>query len=99
VHVRISTYAADTPGAHVDLEPFDEALDTIASLDGFEGGYLLVDEESGAIRTVTVWRDHGALVASRVRATSLRIAAARACGTRVSSTVELRLASRRDPSV
>ena len=95
MHARVSTYGVGGRPGHVELGPFEEALDAIAALDGFEHGYVLVDDEVGTVRTVTVWRDHDALVASRVRATTLRTAAARACSAEVASTVELRIASRR----
>jgi hypothetical protein len=95
VFARVSTYDFGGQPALVDLGPFERALDAIGDLQGFAGGYVLIDDESGTVRTVTVWNGHESLAASRVRATRLRTDAARELGGQVTSTVELRIAARR----
>lgn len=91
MYARISTYAFPPHDVRQGAEPFREAIAGVKEIDGLEDAYLLVDEDTGAAITLTVWRDHQALEASRVRATRLRTEAARETGATIVSTTEYRV--------
>jgi len=59
------------------VEAFREAASQLASLDGLEGGYVLTDEEEGAVMSITLWESRAAMDASEVRAARLRQEAAK----------------------
>ena len=59
------------------VEAFREAASQLASLDGLQGGYVLTDEEEGAVMSITLWESRAAMDASEVRAARLRQEAAK----------------------
>jgi heme-degrading monooxygenase HmoA len=62
--------AADRCDEAVDA--FLEAAKEIAGMDGFEGGYVFVDSETGETMTLTFWENHNAAEASATRAATAR---------------------------
>jgi pyruvate carboxylase len=94
VYARVSTYAFTATDVHVSAEPFRAAIAAIQDIEGLEDAYLLVDEDTGAALTLTMWRDHQSLEASRVRASRLRTDAAREVGATIVATTEYRVLAR-----
>jgi heme-degrading monooxygenase HmoA len=58
------------------VEAFRAATSEIEQLDGFAGGYLLVDHEDGRTMTVTLWQNQAVLESSERAASALRRQAA-----------------------
>jgi heme-degrading monooxygenase HmoA len=77
VHARVARYAVESDRIDEAIERLREAGAEIAQLEGFRGGYVLVDYNEGALLTMVLWEDQIALDRSEVRATSLRQAALR----------------------
>jgi heme-degrading monooxygenase HmoA len=72
VYARTARYRIDPDRCDDAVESFSEAGARIGELDGFKGGYLLVDSENGDVMTLTFWESRAALDSSDVRASSLR---------------------------
>jgi heme-degrading monooxygenase HmoA len=72
MHARTARYSIDPDRCDAAVQSFSEAGAQIGAMDGFRGGYLLVDSENGEVVTLTCWESHAALDASDVRASSLR---------------------------
>jgi heme-degrading monooxygenase HmoA len=60
------------------VDAFDEAATEIEQLDGFAGGYVLIDYEDCRTMTVTLWENQAALDASESAARAARNNAAEA---------------------
>ena len=58
------------------VEAFNSAGKEIEQLEGFAGGYVLVDHEDGRTMTLTLWESDAALEASESTARSARNRAA-----------------------
>jgi len=54
------------------IDAFGEAAKDIEQLDGFAGGYILVDHEDGRTMTITLWENDAALEESEKAARSAR---------------------------
>jgi heme-degrading monooxygenase HmoA len=89
---RVSRY--EIPSERIDdaIHGFRDALDEITTLAGFRDGYLLVNSADGCALTVTIWDDAATLEASRVTASRLRTAAARAADGAVTSAQDFEVA-------
>ena len=77
---RISRYEVGRNSISDAAEAFGEAAQGIETLEGFAGGYVLVDYEDGRTMTVTLWDNHAALEQSESVARGLRNSAAEAVG-------------------
>jgi heme-degrading monooxygenase HmoA len=69
---RVARYEVAPERCDETVKAFEETGPEIAGLAGFEGGYVLVDSETGSVVTFTFWEGSQALDASATRATSLR---------------------------
>jgi hypothetical protein len=69
---RVARYEVDPERCDDAVDAFLAAGREIADFPGLAHGYLLVDSESGAVLTVTLWADQGSLDASATRAAGLR---------------------------
>jgi heme-degrading monooxygenase HmoA len=69
---RISRYEIAPERCDEAVEAFTTAGRDIAAMDGFHSGYVLVEPETGALMTFTLWQDQQALDASATRAASAR---------------------------
>jgi heme-degrading monooxygenase HmoA len=78
MYARVARYEVPPERLEAAAESFREAGAGLAQLDGFEGGYLLVDDEDGSLLTMTLWRSRTALESSETRASLLRGRAAQA---------------------
>lgn len=58
------------------IDAFGEAGQEIEKLDGFAGGYVLVDYEDGRTMTLTLWENQAALDGSEAFAREVRNRAA-----------------------
>jgi heme-degrading monooxygenase HmoA len=92
VFARLVRYKVEPDRSDEALAAFRSAADEIGSLDGFEGGYVLSDAESGHIYTLTLWTDRAALEASEVRASRLRQGAVRTVEGDIEAVDRLRVA-------
>jgi heme-degrading monooxygenase HmoA len=73
---RVARYEMASDRIDDAVEAFREATSQIEQLDGFAGGYFLVDHEDGRTMTVTLWENHAALESSERTAGALRRQAA-----------------------
>jgi heme-degrading monooxygenase HmoA len=74
---RVARYEFDAERIDAAVQAFGEAAKQIEQLDGFAGGYVLVDPEDGRTMTVTLWDNAAQLENSeRVAAKARREAAA-----------------------
>jgi heme-degrading monooxygenase HmoA len=74
---RVARYEFDAERIDTAVQAFGEAAKQIEQLDGFAGGYVLVDPEDGRTMTVTLWENSAMLENSeRVAGSARRQAAA-----------------------
>ncbi len=85
MHARVSTYAGSPEQAQEGIRNFEGLTDALRSLDGFEGGYLLVDRGTGKAITMTLWSSEDAAEASAERAKQMRSDAAGGAGMNIES--------------
>jgi heme-degrading monooxygenase HmoA len=78
MYARIARYEIETDRLAEAAESFKEVGAGVAELDGFERGYVLVDQEDRTLMTVTMWSRRTALEASETRAGLMRRRAAQA---------------------
>ena len=69
---RLSQYDVDPDRVEDAIESFRNAAGELREIDGNQGGFLLVDRDSGRLATLTLWESRAALSSSEVRAASLR---------------------------
>ena len=69
---RVARYEMDPSRCNEAIDAFLEAAREISQLPGFEGGYVMVDSENGAVMTWTLWQDHATLEASATHAAAMR---------------------------
>ncbi len=72
MHARLSTYAGPAEGLDEMVQGFDQVTERLRQLDGFEGGYVLVDRTSGKAATITLWSSEQAAQASAQQADEMR---------------------------
>src|SRR5437867_7947375 len=73
---RVARY--EVPSDRIDeaVDSFGQAAQAVQELDGFAGGYLLVDHEDGRAMTVTLWANLAVLDTSERAAGAARREAA-----------------------
>jgi heme-degrading monooxygenase HmoA len=69
---RVARYEVDPARIDVAVQAFAEAAGEVEQLQGFAGGYVLVDPEDGRTMTLTLWENAAVLensesVAGRAR--------------------------------
>jgi heme-degrading monooxygenase HmoA len=89
---RVARY--EVPADQIDsaAEAFGQAAVEIEELEGFAGGYVLVDPEDGRTMTVTLWENRLTLENSERKASSARREAAGAVGGSVLSVEKFEVA-------
>ena len=75
---RVARYEVRSEQIDAAVQAFGEAAKQVEELDGFAGGYVLVDPEDGRTMTVTLWDNAGALENSERTAGKARRVAAEA---------------------
>lgn len=88
---RLARYEIDPNRSDEAVESLQQASEGLANLEGFQGGYVLLDDE-GSIATLTVWQSRGALLDSQSRAGRLRQEAVQAVDGSVLSVNEYEIA-------
>jgi heme-degrading monooxygenase HmoA len=74
---RVARYEFEAGRIDEAVQAFGEAAKQVEQLDGFAGGYVLVDPEDGRTMTVTLWENAALLESSeRVAGNARREAAA-----------------------
>jgi heme-degrading monooxygenase HmoA len=89
---RVARYEVGSDRIGDAIEAFGEAGRAIEELDGFAGGYVLVDYEDGRTMTVTLWTNQATLEQSESVARSARNRAADAVGGSVLSVEKFEVA-------
>jgi hypothetical protein len=69
---RVARYEVSPDRLDEARDAFEEGSQELGGLEGARGGYLLVDRESGAAITFTLWESYDAMCRSEVPAASLR---------------------------
>jgi heme-degrading monooxygenase HmoA len=73
---RVARYEVSSDRIDEAVDAFGEAAKEVQALDGFAGGYLLVDHEDGRTMTLTLWENQAALESSEHGARDARRKAA-----------------------
>lgn len=94
---RVARYEVASDRIDDAVDAFGQAAQGIQQLDGFKGGYVLVDHEDGRTMTVTLWENHAALDASESTARSARNEAAGAVEGQVLSVEKFEIAHELGP--
>jgi heme-degrading monooxygenase HmoA len=89
---RVARYEVDSARIGEAVTAFGDAAREIEGLDGFAGGWVLVDHEDGRTMTVTLWENFAALENSERAAGKARRAAAEAVGGSVLSVEKFEVA-------
>jgi heme-degrading monooxygenase HmoA len=92
VFARVARY--EVPGDQLEqaVAAFGEAGKQIEHLEGFAGGYVLMDEEDGRTMTLTLWKNAVALENSERQARNMRREAAESVGGSVLSVEKFEVA-------
>ena len=72
MQARVARYEVPPDRCDEAVEAFLESAKEIASMDGFQNGYVFVDSETGATMTVVFWQNNAAAEASATRAATAR---------------------------
>jgi heme-degrading monooxygenase HmoA len=88
---RVARYEVPSDRLQDAVDAFGEAGKEVEQLDGFAGGYVLVDYEDGRTMTVTLWENDAALEQSETAARSARNRAADEVGGSVLSVEKLQV--------
>jgi heme-degrading monooxygenase HmoA len=84
VFARVSTFTGTSDEVDEAIRQAREDLvPRLEQLDGFRGGYVLVDRQNGKTLAVTLWESEEAMRASEEEANTLRSEAAEALGTQM----------------
>lgn len=78
MHARLSTYAGSPEGLDEMARGFEQTTDQLREMDGFAGGYVLVDRNTGKAATITLWTSEQAERASAEQANRMRSQVAQA---------------------
>jgi heme-degrading monooxygenase HmoA len=89
---RVARYEVDSHRIDDAVAAFGDAAREIETLDGFAGGWVLVDHEDGRTMTVTLWENFAALENSERTAGKARRAAAETVGGSVLSVEKFEVA-------
>jgi heme-degrading monooxygenase HmoA len=89
---RVARYEVDSDRIGEAVTAFGEAAKEIEELEGFAGGYVLVDHEDGRTMTLTLWQNFAAFENSERSAGKLRREAASAVGGTVLSVEKFEIA-------
>jgi len=92
VFARVARYEVPQDRLDDAVAAFGEAGRQIESLDGFAGGYILVDAEDGRTMTLTLWENAAALEESERTAGKMRREASEAAGGSVLSVEKFEVA-------
>jgi len=77
VYARVARYEVEGERMNAAAEAFREAASRLASLPGFQGGYVFTASEDGVIMSMTLWESRSAMENSEVPAARLRQEATR----------------------
>src|ERR671936_606006 len=80
---RVARYGVPPDRCDDAVKAFLNSAQEIAAIDGFGRGYLLVDSETGATVTLTLWESHAAFETSATVAALARRRASRWDGSEV----------------
>lgn len=89
---RVARYEFEAGRLDEAVQAFGEAATQIETLDGFAGGYVLVDPDDGRTMTVTLWENAAVLENSERVARGARRQAADAVGGSVLSVEKFEVA-------
>ena len=89
---RVARYEVSSDRIDEAVGAFGDAAKELEGLDGFAGGWVLVDHEDGRTMTVTLWNNFAALENSERTAGKLRREAAGAVGGSVLSVEKFEVA-------
>ena len=89
---RVARYEVPQDRLEQAVAAFGEAGKAIEHLDGFAGGYVLVDNEDGRTMTITLWANAAALENSERAARNARHQAAETAGGSVLSVEKFEVA-------
>jgi heme-degrading monooxygenase HmoA len=85
MYARLAQYEFPEDQLGTAVASFKVAGDELARLEGFNGGYVLVDEDGTMLTTMTFWASRSSLEASETRASLLRRRACQSAGGSVCS--------------
>src|SRR5438034_9035298 len=89
---RVARYEVSSDRIDDAVDSFGQAAQAIQELDGFAGGYVLVDHEDGRTMTLTLWENFAALENSERAAGKARREAASSVGGTVLSVEKFEVA-------
>lgn len=89
---RVARYEVPQDKIDEAVAAFGEAGAQIENLDGFAGGYVLIDREDGRTMTVTLWTNSAAMENSEASAGRIRRQAAQTAGGTVLSVEKFEVA-------
>ena len=89
---RVARYEVDSSRIDDAISAFGESVKEIEGLEGFAGGYILVDHEDGRTMTLTLWDNFATLENSERAAGKARREAATAVGGSVLSVEKFEVA-------
>jgi heme-degrading monooxygenase HmoA len=92
VFARVARYEVPEDRLEEAGAAFGQAGEEIKHLDGFAGGYVLVDSEDGRMLTLTLWENSATLESSEHAAGAARRHAAEAAGGNVLSVEKFEVA-------
>jgi heme-degrading monooxygenase HmoA len=93
---RVARYEVGSDRIQDAIDAFGDAGKEIERLDGFAGGYVLVDHEDGRTMTLTLWENDAALEQSEAVARSARNKASEDVGGSVLSVEKFEVAHELD---
>jgi heme-degrading monooxygenase HmoA len=89
---RVARYEVDSSRIDEAINAFGEAVKEIEGLEGFAGGYVLVDHEDGRTMTLTLWDNFATFENSERAAGKARREAATSVGGSVLSVEKFEVA-------
>ena len=89
---RVARYEVDSDRTQEAIDAFHDAVAQLEGTPGLEGGYVFVDQEDGAIMSMTLWENRSALDESERKASGLRQDAAKRVDGRIVSVQSLDVA-------